>query len=59
VPLQEIARLGIGMLLRRITEQDTAMETIMLPAPLIVRASTSPPRVGHWRGPLIREFVPD
>ncbi len=47
VPLQEIARLGIELLLRHIAQQDAAAETTMLPAPLIVRASTAPPRARH------------
>lgn len=44
VPLQEIARLGIELLLRQITEQEASTETLVLPTSLIVRASTAPPR---------------
>ena len=49
VPLQEIARIGIELLIRHITEQNAAMETIVLPAPLIARASTSAPRMRRYK----------
>lgn len=44
VPFQEIAALGMELLLRQITEQEVAPGTTELPAPLIVRDSTAPPR---------------
>lgn len=44
VPLREIGRRAATLMIRMVTEPTTEPETIVLPAPLIVRASTAPPR---------------